>query len=187
MIRNSILTLVLAGAFTFGGTGVAHAQEPGMGMMNNMSGMADCPMMRSLAERPGVAIEHADALALTPDQIARLETLRDSGAAARTENMDAMREVHQQIEALTTAESFDEAAARTAFDRMGTLHAAMAFAAARAASLTRSVLTPEQRQALAELSSRSPGMMHEMEGMGGMMPMMEMMRQCPMMGGGRVR
>lgn len=186
MIRNSILTLVLAGAFTFAGTDFVHAQEPGMGMMNDMSSMADCPMMRSMARGPGAALEHADELALTPDQVAQLETLRDSGAEVRTENKDAMREVHQQIETLTTAESFDEAAARAAFDRMGTLHGAMAFAAARAASDVRSVLTPEQREALAELSSHSRGMMHGMEGMGGMMPMMEMMRHCPMMGGGGI-
>lgn len=186
MIRNSILTLVLAGALAFGGTGFVHAQERGMDMMNNLGGMADCPMMRSMARGPRAALEHADELALTPDQVGQLEALRDSGADVRTENVDAMREIHQQIEALTSAESFDEAAARATFDRMGSLHGAMAFAAARAASDVRSVLTPDQREALAELSSHARGMMHGMEGMGGMMPMMEMMRHCPMMGGGGI-
>ncbi|MBT8334986.1 MAG: hypothetical protein KJO11_00180 [Gemmatimonadetes bacterium] len=72
MIRDRTLTLVLAAAWMFGGTGVVQAQEPSTGMMKHMG---------SMSRGAGAVLEHADALALTLDQVARLRTLRDSGAA----------------------------------------------------------------------------------------------------------
>lgn len=184
MIRNKTLAFALAGVFAVGGAGIAYAQtDPGsMGMMGAMGMMADCPMTGAMSGGPEAALGQRDALELTPEQAARLESLRDEAAAARTESMTAMRDLHRDIEAATAGESFDEAAARDAFGRMGDLHAQMGLAMSRTRHEARQVLTPEQRETLTELSSSRSGMAG-MERMGGMMQMMEMMRSCPMMQG----
>lgn len=194
MIRNTTLVIVLAaGAFAAGGAAVAYAQAQdggGMGMKEGMVMMAGCPMMRAAAEGPAAVLEQRERLNLSEAQVARLEELREAGARVRAESTAAMRELHRQIEAITSAEPFDEAAARDAFGRMGDLHGRTGLAMARARHETRSVLTPEQRETLSGLSSGMMGDMGDMDGMDGMegmIPMrrmMEMMRRCPMMGGG---
>ena len=179
MIQNKTLALALAGAFAIGGTGVLYAQsqEHGMGMMNMMG---DCPMMGTAAEAPSAALQHRDTLGLTPDQIAQLESLQEGIAEAREDRMAHMRDVHVEIAEAATGEEFSEGAARDAFRRMGDLHTEMGMEMLRARHESRQVLTAEQREILAGLPSGAMGM-GPMQGMGGMM---EMMEDCPMMEGG---
>lgn len=184
MNRMKTFAFALALALGVGGAGLAHAQathgEHGMGGMM----MKHCPMMASMGQSPRAILEHAGELALTSDQIARLETLRDDAAASRSAAMAEMRELHAEIDPVVTAETFDEAEASDLFDRMGELHADMALSMARAGHAARDVLTVDQREGLAELVRGSGGMMGSDTGMGRMGGMMEMMRHCPMMGSG---
>lgn len=194
MVRNKTLAFALAGAFTILGAGLLYAQaEQKAGGM--MATMQDCPMMIGMAEGPETALRHAETLGLTSDQIDRLESLRAEIRDTRKPAMERMRVIHQEISAAATGETFDDAAVREAFGRMGDLHEDVGVAVLRARHQTSQVLTADQREAFAGLRSNAMGMMGSMEGMGamqdmegmsgmGMMEMMGMMKNCPMMHGG---
>lgn len=190
MIRKKTLAFALAGAFAMGSAAVVYAQS-GQEAMGMMSMMQDCPMMMGMAGGPEVALRHAEALDLTPDQVEGLESLREEAVDTREAAIERMREIHQEI-VRAAGESFDEAAAREAFGRMGDLHEEVGVTMLRARHRTSRALTAEQRDVLAELRSDRTRMMASMEGMGGMrgvegmsgIGMMEMMKNCPMMRGG---
>lgn len=167
--------------------GALYAQQSGNapmgGMMGMMSMMKDCPMHQGMAEGPGKALEHRDELGLSAQQVARLEALEARDSAARGPAMQRMMAVHREIAQASEGERFDEAAARTGFDRMGELHTDMGIAMMRTRHEVRSVLTSEQREKLAELGGMMGMHGMDMEGMMGMMGGMDM-SDCPMMQGG---
>lgn len=187
MNRNNTFALVLALALGVG-AGPAHAQathgEQAMGGLT----MKHYPMMPGVAESPATVLQHTDELGLTPDQVARLEDLRDDAAERRAAAIEEMHEPQGEIDAVAPEETFDEAAAADLCDRMGDLHARMGLLMARTRQAARQVLTVEQCQRVRELAPDHGAAMGSAPGMSGMagMSMMEMMRRCPMMGGGRM-
>lgn len=186
MYRTKTFSLALASILAVGGAVALGAQtsderEPMGGMMGMMQ---SCPMMSAMAEDPEAVLRHAEELDLTPDQVTRLEGIKAEAGRSRMAAMAEMRELHQRIEAITDADAFPEAEAASAFGAMGELHARMALTMARTRHAAREVLTPEQRESLAELSGAHSTMMGSDRGrMGGMMGMMRMMQRCPMMQG----
>lgn len=144
------------------------------GMMGMMSMMKDCPMMDSMQQGPGAALEHREELGLSDAQARKLEAL---GAQSRPEHSRAMQQMqalHQEIRQATSGDQFNEAAARAALDRMGDFHTGMSLSMLRAQHQTRQILNAEQRAKLQEVGG----------GMMGMSGMMGMMKDCPMMNGG---
>lgn len=165
------------------------AQEPARqardtsSMHAMMSMMADCPMMSSMMQGPVAALGLRKELALTADQVTRLEALQSALRQSSARSADSMTALHTEFSAVLKAPQLDESAARRIYDRMGSLHTEMGVALLRARFDTRAVLTSEQRTTL---ENRSKGMM----GMHGDMRMGEMnmrgmgmghMSSCPMM------
>lgn len=181
MIRKIFGAFALALVLVAGlaAAGMLYAQKSGgmSGMMGMMSMMENCPMMSGMRESPQAALEHREELELTEAQVGRLESLQEGAKPARMQAMERMRAVHEEIAAATAGEAFDEAAVRTAFDRMGDLHTETGVAMLRTRHEVRQILTPEQREKLSELGG---GMMN----MHAMMQMMGGMEHCPMMRGG---
>lgn len=165
------------------------AQEPTRQMRDTaamhamMSMMAECPMMSSMMQGPGAALQLRRELALTADQVTRLEALQSTLRQSSARTTDSMTALHKEFAAVAGASQLDENAARRLYDRMGSLHTEMGVALLRARFDTRALLTAEQRKTL---ENRSKGMM----GMPGNMRMGEMsmggmrmghMAGCPMM------
>lgn len=186
MYRTKTFSLALASILAVGGAVALGAQTSDeRGPMGGMMGMMQsCPMMSAMAEGPEAVLRHAEELDLTPDQVTRLEGIKAEAGRRRMAAMAEMRELHQRIEAITDTDAFPEAEAASAFGAMGELHARMGLSMARTRHAAREVLTPDQRQRLAELGGSHGSMMGSDGGrMGGMMGMMRMMRRCPMMQG----
>lgn len=195
MMRRKTIGISAAAGFltlalTLGGALSAQETEdsPMSGMMAMTGMMADCPMHSAMAESPRKVLEHRDDLGLSDEQVARLTVLEERADASRQAAMQRMRALHDDIEAASSRDRFDEGGLRAAFGRMGDMHAEMAIAMLRAARDAREILTPGQRETLAETGT-------DMMGMGGMMQMMQMMggmhgmggmtmEDCPMMHGG---
>ncbi|MEW5926081.1 MAG: Spy/CpxP family protein refolding chaperone [Gemmatimonadota bacterium] len=173
--RFSILFGLFALLVTVAGVVYAQGRQGGM-MGEMMSMMQDCPMMKSMQQGPAAALQHEQELGLTADQVQRLEALQKSAHPGHMQMMGQMQAIHQEIAKATEGERFDEAAARTAFGRMGAMHTEMGVAMLRTRHQTQQILTAEQREKLSKLGG---GMM----GMHGMMGGMDM-KDCPMMGGG---
>ena len=174
MIRKRIgaLALALLGVLGVSANDTLHAQgQDRGGMMGMMSVMQDCPMMHGMAEGPDAALEHREELELSAEQVESLESIQERMAEGRRSAMERMAELHEEIRAVTEAERFDEAAARAAFDRMGDLHVDMGLAMVRSGHEVRSILTTQQREALADLARDDMSMRG----------MMDMMMECPMM------
>jgi Spy/CpxP family protein refolding chaperone len=177
MIRKlfSLFALVAVLAVGFVAVRTLYAQGHG-GMMGMMSMMKDCPMMGAMTHGPEAALRHRAELGLSADQTQRLEALRGS-TPNHGAMMARMQEIHAKMNAATEGATFDEAAARAAFEEMNTLHTRMGIEMLRTRHAVRQILTPEQREKLAELGRG--GMMGSMHGMMG-----SMMENCPMMKGG---
>lgn len=165
------------------------AQEPARqmrdtaGMHAMMTMMAECPMMSSMMQGPSAALGLRRELALTADQVTRLDALQSALRQSSARTTDSMTALHKEFAAITVAPQLDENGARRLYDRMGSLHTEMGVALLRARFDTRAVLTGQQRTTL---ENRSKGMM----GMHGDMRMGEMnmggmrmgnMSSCPMM------
>jgi len=170
-------TFLLAAAFLFA-AGPLRAQQPqqhpdnaaGQPMMGKMDMSADCPMMSAMMLGPGAALKSTDALHLSSAQVSQLQGLKHTLDLEHAAAMDSMMALHRQIKAIVQAPQFDEQAARTAFDRMGALHADMGLAMARAQHHVAGILTPQQAQSLAAIGSKkmSASGMSGMGSMGGM-------------------
>lgn len=175
--------ILVAGLAT---AGILYAQKAGGmgGMMGMMSMMENCPMAGAMAQSPAAVLEHREELGLTDAQVTKLEVLQEGAKQTRMQAMEQMGTIHQEIAGITGDEEFDEAATRAAFDQMGDLHTEMGVAMLRTRHDVRSVLTPEQRENLAELGGGMGGMMGMMQMMGGGMMGGMNMADCPMMQGG---
>ena len=185
-MRSMKARLTLAGVCLVLGGAPLLAQQPapsGNRPMRPMAGMPmmDCPMMTAMMHGPAAALQSAAALKLTADQRTKLEAAKRQVDALGAPSMDSMRVIHPQLMALAQQSTFDEGAARAAFERMGRVHTEMGLAMLRASHETSAILTPAQRDSLAAIAKRQmpkpgampmsgmpmPGMpMHQMPGAG---------------------
>lgn len=201
MMKRKTIGIFAAGGFLTLGLalgGALYAQETGgppmAGMMGMMDMMGDCPMHSAMAESPSKVLEHREELGLSDQQVGRLTALRERTDANRQGAMERMRLLHDEIDAASSDAGFDEGALRAAFDRMGDMHTEMAVAMLRDRRAVREILTPAQRETLADIGPGMMGMhrmMGMMDGMGtmdgmGVMGMMDGMEDCPMMSPGRM-
>lgn len=113
------------------------------GMHHEMMSEMMAPMMRAMAFTPAHLLERKDVLALTPQQVTRLTTLRDEAKRAHDA---AAAQAKQHRDALGQAlQGSDTAAIRTHFQAM---HAAMGTAhwtMLRAVAQSRAILNDAQR------------------------------------------
>lgn len=196
--RHYAALFIVASVLVAGPVGAQQSAPPrgadttGMEMMGMM--MNDCPMMTAMTQGPAATLDRRKALALTEDQVRQLEAARARETAAAQPAMDSMRVLHDRLAPLADAPQFDESRVRAVFERMGGLHADMGVAVLRARYEARAVLTPVQRQKLADTSAGMKDMNGMMSGMmNGMMNGMMSSgaaAHCPMMQGmtqGKVR
>ena len=112
-----------------------------MPMMREMMG----PMMRTMAFAPDHLLGRKDALALTPQQVARLTALRDAAKTAHDAAQADVKTHHDALAQAMAAPTPDTVAVRQHFRAahaaMGNAHWAMLRAAAQA----KAVLTDAQR------------------------------------------
>ena len=177
-----VLTLSLVGA-------PAAAQDPGMPMQHE-------PMQRCMAMMggppPQMLLHLQDSLALSAEQVSRLETLHDQAQQKAMPHMEPAMQAHMEAAAALEADAPDfaayEAKLREAADHMILAHTEMA----RTSVAARQVLSAQQR---ARLETLMPAMMQMMRGeerpMGAAaaagarrMGAGGMMMHCMMMGGG---
>lgn len=80
-----------------GPPGHGHGDEtPRAGMMMHQM-MDECPMAHGAMMGVQAVLEHADALELSAEQVARLEGLQERQMELRTEMMEAMATVHEAL------------------------------------------------------------------------------------------
>lgn len=154
-------SVVTAAALAVLATSLA-AQEPHSmrheSHMDQMEAMM-APMMSAMAFAPDHLLSRKDSLALTPQQVTRLTTLRDAAKAAHdAAAADAKTHVSAVADAMRAAAP-DTVALKQHFDAahdaMGKAHWTMLSTAAQA----RAVLTEEQRARVERWAAR----MHEHE------------------------
>ena len=176
-----VLTVLLVGA-------PAAAQDPGMPMQQEA--MKRCMAMMG-GPPPQMLLHLRDSLALSADQVGRLEALRDESHEKAMPHMEPAMQAHMEAAAALETDPPDyaayEAKLREAADHMILAHIEMA----RASVGARQVLSAEQRSRFETLM---PAMMQMMRGgehaMGagaaaGAQPMAgAMMMHCMMMGAG---
>lgn len=130
-------------------------------------------MMHGAMAGPALMLVHREALALTPEQVQRLEVLVATQRRALEQLMpEAMRAMADLMAAVSG--DIDVDAARAAHDRLARVHSEMMVATLQTMRDARQTLTPEQL-------TRWDAMIGQM---GGMMRMMGPM-MGPMMGAGR--
>jgi Spy/CpxP family protein refolding chaperone len=170
MARKLLGFFALFAVLAAGSIAVRAVAAQGHGGM--MSMMKDCPMMGAMTSGPEAALRHDTELGLSAEQVQRLEAIR-TGAPDHGTMMERMQGIHAQMNAIAEGATFDEAAARDAFEQMNALHTEIGVAMLRNRHAVRQVLTPEQSEKLAALAAG--GMMGGRHGM---------MEDCPMMKGG---
>jgi len=165
-------------------TAAARPMGDMMRMMGTMGMMAGCPLMPAMMRGPAAALQLRDTLHLTPTQVQRLQTAQRQVEQAHARAMDSMRVITPRLTALVAAPTLDERAARTAFERMGRLHADVAVAMLRAQRDAAAVLTTAQRDSLAAIGrAHMAAMMGPGAAAAGGDPcaaMMQMMQRMPM-------
>jgi Spy/CpxP family protein refolding chaperone len=109
----------------------------------------------ALMPSPESAIEHANDIHLTPDQREKLESgIRDLQATAQKFSEQARHE-SDALAQLLAAETPDDAGIAAQFDKVLAAEDEVKRARLKMSLQTRAVLTPEQREKLATLQSRS--------------------------------
>lgn len=91
------------------------------------------------------------ALDLSQDQKDQIFKIRHNQEQAFYDGKKAVRAARQSLSDIGRADSFDEAKARQAADALGQAQAQMALLRVQTQSQIRAVLTPEQRQKLADM------------------------------------
>jgi Spy/CpxP family protein refolding chaperone len=154
-----------------------------------MQGMQHCMAMMG-GSQPHMVLQHREDLALSADQVSRLEKLdaeaRESAVAHMQSAMDARGSAAEFLRSDTPDLTAYETMLREAADHMVIAHTI----AARVAVQARNVLTPEQQAGLEEMGMTSSGMHRMMgsgqsmmgEGHGSMADGMAAMMGCMMMG-----
>jgi len=91
------------------------------------------------------------ALDLSQEQQDQIFKIRHDQAQAFYDQRKALRAAHESLRELSRADAFDEAKARQAADALGQAQAQMALLRAQTGAQIRAVLTPEQREKLAQM------------------------------------
>jgi Spy/CpxP family protein refolding chaperone len=144
-------------AATLAAQGAQPGQPPaamsghGHAMAGMKGGASSDPMMAIMAASPHSILSHRTALALSPAQVASLESLEKVATPAHDSVMQAMAPLHEQMGRAMAAPNYDEGSVKDALDKMGQLHARMMGDMLRTAHAARQILTDEQRQHLAAL------------------------------------
>ena len=102
----------------------------------------------------GIALLHgplADELELSDEQRQSIQGILETERQAIEPWHEDLRALEDAVEEAIEAEPFDEEAVRSAAQQLADVKVEMAVARARVASSIREVLTPEQRDTLAEL------------------------------------
>lgn len=147
---------------------------PGHGMMSGgmMGGMGSV----ALGPTPAYILAQKDALGLTDQQTARLDSLRTQAAEAWRSHYAVMQDVHQKMAELRQAEKPDLDRYQQLMQRMASAGAGMHVRIAKLGQAAEQVLTPDQR------SKVRYGM--SLMGQRGAMGSGGMMGRGSMMGGG---
>lgn len=124
-------------------TGPGQAAVPG-GMMGGMMGGG----MMMLGPTPGFILGQKDALGLTDEQIARLDSLQGQAAEVWQAHHAMMQGIHQQMAGLRQAESPDLDRYQKLMQQMASAGAAMHVQLAKLGQEAEQVLTPDQRSKL---------------------------------------
>lgn len=140
------------------------------GMMHG--GMMHGGMMHGAMPGPALLLLHRESLALTPEQVQRLEVLAATQRRAVEQLMpEAMRAMADLMAAVSGEIDID--AARAAHDRLARVHSEMMVAGLQAMKDARQTLTPGQLTRWDAMIAQMGGMMRMMGPMGPMMgPMM---------------
>ena len=162
-------------------------------MHGGQQGPQQCMAMMGGAP-PEMLLHHRDSLKLTPDQVTRLEALRDRADESAQPHMQPAMQAHMAAAELLEGNAPDFAAYETklreAAEHMILAHTAMA----RAGVEARQVLTPEQTAKLDAVTTSmmamhaaQRGAMQQMQPMQGQEHGMAgtMMMHCMMMGAGQ--
>ncbi|MGB3426444.1 MAG: Spy/CpxP family protein refolding chaperone [Castellaniella sp.] len=91
------------------------------------------------------------ALDLSQDQKDQIFKIRHDQEQAFYDGKKALRAAHQSLRDIGRADTFDEAKAKQAADALGQAQSQLALLRAQTQSQIRAVLTPEQRQKLADM------------------------------------
>ena len=155
-----------------GQTGQSGTMGPGMmdmmgrSMPGGAAGMGDCPGMAAAApvafeyERPWIsfALVHAKDLALTPDQVKALTTLRDEFQRDATRWAQDIGESEAALAKLYTQKPLDLTAIEAKLKELAAKQAELRLARVKAIDKGVTLLTEEQRQKLFD-TSRAMGRM----------------------------
>jgi Spy/CpxP family protein refolding chaperone len=171
------LVLLLAGSWPasaqmMGGPSGSSGMGPGMmdmmgrGMQQGAAGMGDCPGMAAAEpgtlgyERPWIsfALAHAKELALTPDQVKGLVTLREDFQKDGARWAQEIREGEAALAKLYTQKPLDLTAIEAKIKEIGAKQADLRLGRVKAIDKGVALLTDEQRQKLFD-TSRSMGRM----------------------------
>jgi Spy/CpxP family protein refolding chaperone len=121
--------------------------------------------------QPSRLVDRRQALALTPDQVSRLEALSQEAERARTQADSVARTLRDQLQELWDAPEPDVAQLRSRAQAAMQAHQTAALASLEAAAKARAVLTAEQRGRVAgwlegARTGRSMRMRRPMDGPG---------------------
>jgi Spy/CpxP family protein refolding chaperone len=172
------LVLLLAGSWPVsaqmmgGQSGQGGMMGPGMmdmmgrGMSGGAPGMSDCPGMTAMEpaafgyERPWIsfALAHAKELALTPDQVKGLTTLRDEFQKDGARWVQDIREGEAALANLYAQKPLDLTAIEARIKELAAKQAELRLGRVKAIEKGVALLTEEQRQKLFE-TSRAMGRM----------------------------
>jgi Spy/CpxP family protein refolding chaperone len=138
----------------------------GRGMQPGAAGMGDCPGMAAAEpgalgyERPWIsfALAHAKELALTPDQVKGLTTLRDEFQKDGARWIQDIREAEAALSKLYTQKPLDLTTVEVRLKDIAAKQAELRLARVKAIDKGVALLTEEQRQKLFE-TSRAMGRM----------------------------
>ncbi|MDY0012535.1 MAG: Spy/CpxP family protein refolding chaperone [Rhodocyclaceae bacterium] len=137
------------------GGGMMHRMGPEGGMPGMMGGAMGHGMMRGL-----------HALDLSDAQKDKIFALMHAQGPAMYDGMKTLRNARIELQKLTQAERYDEAAVKALTEKSAKTLAELAQAQARAENQIHQLLTPEQRKELASYQESRGGMMRGGPGMG---------------------
>lgn len=107
--------------------------------------------------RPGGIERFTRVLGLTDAQLTQIKTIRENARTAGEPIANQIEPLHEQMEALIQASTFDEAAVRALDAKIAALSANLHVIQARAENATYNLLTAEQKAKLAELRKHMEG------------------------------
>lgn len=143
-----------------------HGEMMGMGMMGMMA-----------TPTPTMLLHQREALALSEEQVERLEALHEGMAGTRGEHMESMRAAHERLAEQARDPDLDLAAYESTLRSLADAHVGMHVEMARVGQQARDVLTAEQQEKLRtgmQFMRGMQGMRGEMmRGMRGQMRPME--------------